>query len=133
MNFKERIKKVERDSVIVGSVQLEDGTKRNVYNTVSAKLVIKRMEVLSSGRLRLEIQDEYSSATLKKEDIIGEHVWYNEWGSFNGDERALNKREIEISNRSMIMPPPAQDLFVEFTKPIHEQLRNHLIRFYKGY
>lgn len=130
---KERVEKVERDSVVVGSVKRRDGSEQKVYNTVSAKLTINRMEVVSGGRLRIQIQDEYSSATLKKEDLIGEHVWYNEWGSFNGDERALSDSQIVMCERRMVPPPPAQDLFVEFTKPIYSQVRSHLTRFYRDY
>ncbi|MGL1889490.1 MAG: hypothetical protein OCD76_23450 [Reichenbachiella sp.] len=129
----ERIEKVERDSVVVGSVELEDGSNKKVYGTVSAKLTINRMEVVSKGRLRINIQDEYSGASLTKEVMVGEHVWFNEWGNFNGDERALNQDELDICNKKMVMPPPAQDLFIGFTKPIHGQLRNLMIRFYNGY
>ncbi|PIB34520.1 hypothetical protein BFP72_03390 [Reichenbachiella sp. 5M10] len=129
----ERVEQVQRDSVIVGSVTLDDGTTKDVYNTVSAKLSIRRMEVRSSGRLRLEVQDEYTNVTLDKEDFNGEFVWYNEWGSFNGDERALSQEQLNICNHKMIMPPPAQDLFVEFTKPIYDQLRTRLVRFYDDY
>ncbi len=129
----ERIEKVERDSVVVGAVKLDDGSTKKVYGTVSAKLTINRMEVVSKGRLRINIQDEYSGASLTKEVFVGEHVWFNEWGNFNGDERALNEDEIAICNRKMVMPPPAQDLFVAFTKPIYGQLRNHLKRFYNCY
>ncbi|MCV9385582.1 hypothetical protein [Reichenbachiella ulvae] len=129
----ERVEKVERDSVVVGTVELEDGSKKNVYNTVSAKLTIRRMEVISGGRLRMSVQDDYSGVVLTKEDFNGEFVWFNEWGTFNGDERALSDEQLAICNNKMMMPPPPQDLFVEFTKPIYGQLRSHLIRFYRDY
>ncbi|RJE74503.1 hypothetical protein [Reichenbachiella sp. MSK19-1] len=129
----ERVEKVERDSVVVGTVQLDDGTTKKVYNTVSAKLTIRKMEVLSAGRLRMSVQDEYARTILTKEDFGGEFVWFNEWGSFNGDERALSRDQLAICNAKMLMPPPPQDLFVEFTKPIYSQVRTHLRRFYDGY
>ncbi|UXP31217.1 hypothetical protein N6H18_12745 [Reichenbachiella agarivorans] len=129
----ERIEKVERDSVVVGQVKMDDGSIKKVYNTVSAKLTIRRMEVVSGGILRYHIQDEYSSVSLRKEDLRGEFVWYNQWGSFNGDERALSKEQLAICNGKMIMPPPPQELFVEFTRPIYSQLSSQLTRFYDGY
>ena len=45
-------------------------------------------------------------------------------GNYNGDKRALTKNQIEICNRRRINPIPPQQMFVEFTKPIHDQLRS---------
>ncbi|WP_109830751.1 hypothetical protein [Reichenbachiella versicolor] len=129
----QRVEKVERDSVVVGSVKLDDGTTKDAYNTVSAKLTINRMEVVSNGIVRMEVIDETSGSTLKKDDFGGEYIWFNEWGNFNGDERALTKEQIQITKNQQVMPPPVQDLFVEFTRPIFSQVRAHLIGFYRGY
>src|SRR5690606_36997512 len=56
------IETVTRDSVVVGTVKLEDGTKANVYNTVSAKVIIFRKEVISRGLFSMQIFDAHTNA-----------------------------------------------------------------------
>ncbi|UCE93086.1 MAG: hypothetical protein JSV73_09755, partial [Flavobacteriaceae bacterium] len=67
------------------------------------------------------------------QDFPGEFVWFHEWGQFNGDERALTEEQSLICSNRRINPAPPQQLFVEFTKPIQQQLHNRLISFYKNY
>lgn len=130
---KERIEKMESDSLKVGQITLDDGTKKDVLGIVKAKVSINRMEVVSKGLINLSIIQNYDQQEIIKEDFAGEYVWYNEWGNFNGDERALTKQQIEICNRKRIDPVAPQQMFVEFTKPIHDQLRRKLISFYHNY
>lgn len=130
----ERIEKMVRDSVIVGSVNLDNGRKKNVYGTVKAKVYLYKMQVISKGIVGLTIlENNFNKTTLIDDLIPGEYIWFNEWGNYNGDLRALNKKQKEISKRRKILPPPAQQMFIEFTKPIHEQLRVELINFYQNY
>jgi hypothetical protein len=60
-------------------------------------------------------------------------VWFTEWGSFNGDERALSKDQLALCDKRPAPPPPPQDLFVEFTKPIYNQVTPFLKDFYRKY
>ena len=129
----ERVEKVQKDSVVVGTVKLDDGTEKKAYNTVTAKVTINRMEVISQGMLRLTIEDRMSGNLLKTEDMSGQFIWFNEWGNFNGDERALNMEQLAICQRKQVMPPPPQDLFVEFARPIYAQVRAHLIGYYQQF
>ncbi|MEM8967027.1 MAG: hypothetical protein AAGE93_11465, partial [Bacteroidota bacterium] len=62
-----------------------------------------------------------------------EHIWFAEWGRFQGDERALNEEELALCNLPEAVPPPPQQLFVEFTKPLYDQLTDRLNRFYQNY
>jgi hypothetical protein len=55
------------------------------------------------------------------------------WGKFNGDERALTDQQISLCKRKELQPPEAQDLFLEFTKPIYNQLIPSLQGFYRNY
>lgn len=111
-----------KDSVIVGSITLEDGTKRNVYNSVEAKLTVSRKEIISKGLLSMQVFDAQSNALLLHEKFSSEFVWFSEWGHFNGDERALTPEQLEICENSELPPPPPQDLFIGFTGPIYNQL-----------
>jgi len=70
---------------------------------------------------------------LTAEKFPGEFVWYCEWGSYNGDERALTSKQLKISKLKEIAPPQPQDLFIEFTRPIYNQLTNKINSFYRNY
>ena len=111
-----------KDSVVVGTVELEDGSKQNVYNTVSAKVTKWHKEVISTGLLSMQVYDAQSNAVLTHQKFNGEFVWYSEWGNFNGDERALTDEQISMCGNHEVPPPPPQELFLEFTRPIYAQL-----------
>ncbi|MEN8186057.1 MAG: hypothetical protein ABFR05_02885 [Bacteroidota bacterium] len=130
----ERIKNMQADSVKVGEVTLDDRTKKDVYGTVKAKVIISRMEVISKGLVNLTItQNINDQRGLLNQNFPGEYVWFNEWGHFNGDERALTGNQYEICRRREMPPPPPQQMFLEFTKPILSQLGKRLEYFYRDY
>lgn len=121
------------DSVKVGEITLENGKKKPIYDIVSAKLITTRVEVISGGILSMEILDGYSQAVIHRDEVDGEFVWFDEWATYQGDERALNAKEKALCKRQPTVPPPPQDLFVQFTKPIYDQIISKLNRFYRGY
>ncbi|MEM9298848.1 MAG: hypothetical protein AAGA64_10710 [Bacteroidota bacterium] len=127
------IETLTKDSVVVGSVTLENGSKVDAYNTVKAKLTVNHKEVISNGLLSMRVFDGRTSAVLTHQKFNGEFIWFSEWGSFNGDERALTDEQIKICNSSEVPPPPPQDLFVEFTRPIYSQLVTSINSFYARY
>ena len=124
---------ISRDSVVVGSVTMEDGSKVDVYNTVKAKLNRWRKEVHSRGLLSFQVYDANTQALVTHQKFNGEFVWWSEWGNFNGDERALSQEQLRICNSQEALPPEAQDLFLEFTRPIYNQLVPALDSFYRRY
>lgn len=131
---KQTIEKLERDSVKLTTITLDNGQKRDVYGKVKAELTVNRMEVVSKGVINLSItHGGYDKRLLLKEDFGGQYIWFNEWGNFNGDERALSDEQLDICESKQVSPIPPQQMFVEFTKPIHSQLRNKLTNFYKNY
>jgi len=124
---------VSADSVEIGSTKLKNGETVKVFNKVKAKLHIHRREVISKGLLSLHIEAYNNQKLLENKQLGGKYVWFEEWGHFNGDERALNAEELEICKQEPILPPARQDLFVEFTKPIYTQLTAEISRFYRRY
>ncbi len=122
-----------KDSVIVGSVTLEDGSKVDAYNTVKAKLTTNHKEVISSGLLSMRIFDGRSNGLLTHQKFNGDFVWFSEWGNFNGDERALSAAQLRICYLSEVPPPVPQNLFIEFTRPIYGQLVTAVNSFYARY
>lgn len=129
---KETIQELKRDSVVVGTVDIPGG-KKNVYGTVKAKLITYRRELISNGLLDATILDFQLNSVLSEKKFPGQYVWFTEWGSFNGDERALTKEQLALCNRKPALPPGPQALFVEFTKPIYTQVTSYLKSFYSRY
>jgi hypothetical protein len=121
-----------KDSVKVGEVKVE-GKKIDVFNKVTAKLTINRKTVSSKGLLDMKIIDPYTNTVIHQDKMMGEFVWFSEWGNFNGDERALTTQQKQICNRREVPPPPPQDLFIEFCKPLHDQATNKIRNFYRNY
>lgn len=124
---------VSKDSVVVGKVTVEDGTTLDAYNTVSAKLTTNRKEIVSRGLVSMKVYDGNGSAVLSHNKFPGEFVWISEWASFNGDERALTDKQLKLCTLSEATPPPPQDMFIEFTRPIYEQVVQAVNGFYSKY
>jgi hypothetical protein len=105
----------------------------NVYNTVKAKLHHFRKEVISRGEVSFYVVDSQTGNVLRHQRIPSEFVWFSEWGYFNGDERALTDKHLSICKQKEVPPPPPQDMFVAFARPIFNQLTGEFSRFYAGY
>ncbi|MFY0651146.1 MAG: membrane lipoprotein lipid attachment site-containing protein [Cyclobacteriaceae bacterium] len=129
----QQIREVKSDTIKVGEVTLDDGTKKDAMGVVKAKMTVNRMEIISKGILSLEIVKGNGDSRVLLQNFPGEFVWFNEWGNFNGDERALTKEDKLIIKNAQVPPPPPRQLFLEFTKPIYVQLTNRLRGFYKNY
>lgn len=123
---------IKRDSVQVGEVEMEDGKKKPVLGTVSAKLITRRLEVLSGGILSMTVNNGFNKTRVFRDELPGEFLWFAEWGTFKGDERALNEEQAKVCDSIETSPPLPQDLFVEFTKPIYSQLTEKLNRYYQN-
>jgi hypothetical protein len=130
---KESVQELSRDSVEVGTVTLADGKKVKAYNTVRAKLRVNRRELISKGVLDVTIVELANNRVITQRKFPGQFVWFVEWGSFNGDERALNNEQLAMCKRKPIPPPGPQDLFIEFTRPIYNQVTPFLKSFYQQY
>ena len=130
---KETVVDVSRDSVEVGTVTLPDGTVKKVYNTVKAKLSTYRREIISNGLLDVTIIDFPLDKVISQRKFPGQFIWYTEWSTFNGDERALNHDQLAKCNKKPVPVPRQQELFIEFTKPIYNQLTPYLRDFYRKY
>ncbi len=130
---KETVRELSRDSVEVGTVTLSNGSKVKAYNTVKAKLRVDRREVVSKGVLDVTIVDLPLNRIVTQKKFPGEYVWNMEWGSFNGDERALNDKQLSMCRQKPVSPPEQQELFIEFTKPIFNQVSPFLKTFYQQF
>jgi hypothetical protein len=123
---------VKRDSVVTGSVNV-GGKTYDSYATVTAKFTKYQREISSGGTLDVRILDATNSRVIEQRKFSGEYVWKTIWGSYNGDERALSSEQKDLSKREPQLPPPNQDLFLEFTKPIYTQVVSYVRTFYSRF
>jgi hypothetical protein len=134
--LREKEETVTRDSVKIGETKVKEGDKTKtvpVYGTVKAKLKTYRKEVSSNGLLSMIVVDAKTNGVLKHDKFSDTYVWVNEWGNFNGDERALSSQQLAMCNRKEIQPPDAQTLFLEFAGPIYNKLTPSIRNFYQRY
>ena len=124
---------VSKDSVVIGEIKLQDGTKKSVYGTVTAKMTSYKKQLKSDGRVSMRIFNGEGNGLLKHEKIDGSYVWTSEWGSFNGDSRALSDHQLKICESKEQIPPANQDMFIRFTEPIYRQLTSKLRSEYRQY
>lgn len=128
----EKEQTVTKDSVKIGETKVEDKTIP-VYGTVKAKLTTYRKEILSNGVVSMVVMDANSNGILTHKKFNGEYAWVSSWARFNGDERALTDEQLKLCNTKEVPPPDKQDMFLEFTRPIYNQLTPAIKSFYKNY
>jgi len=131
-NLREKEETVSKDSVKVGEAKIE-GKVVPVYNTVKAKLTTYRKEVLSAGLLSMIVVDARTNGVLTHRKFEGSYTWVSTWARFNGDERALTDQQLALCKQRETQPPVAQDLFLEFTRPLYDQIIPALRQFYQNY
>lgn len=125
-------KEIRKDSVLTGTVMI-NGVKRNVFGTVKAYYTLNKREVLSQGTLSVRVINAQTNSIIDHKKFSGEYVWFSSWADYKGDERALSSEQIKTTNKKPLPPPPPQDLFVEFTRPIFSQVTSYLDNFYRRY
>ena len=130
--LKEKAETLTKDSVKVGEAKIE-GKTVPVYNTVKAKFTTFRKEITSTGLVSMVVVDAKTNGILTTRKFNGQFVWISEWARFNGDERALSNEQLKICKLREQQPPNPQDLFLEFTKPIYNQLIPAVRGFYQNY
>ncbi len=125
---KERVEKLRRDSVVIG-----ENRQGKIYGTVNANYSVFEKQVTSSGLLNFAVIDLNTNKRLRNQKITGTHVWIDQWAAFQGDQRALDNQQYNLTRKREVMPPSPGILFVEFTKPIYSQLVEQINSFYSRY
>lgn len=124
----------ESEQELTRDVKIEKkDTTRVEYKTYRAKLKTISDKIISGGLLEVGITEFNSSRLLYSEKIPGEFTWQNQYGLFVGDIEALNDFQRNLVERRVVSPPPPQTLFMEFTRPIFDQLKGKLPRFFQKY
>ncbi|HPW63861.1 MAG TPA: hypothetical protein PLJ13_16305 [Cyclobacteriaceae bacterium] len=108
-----------------------DTTK--VFGKVKATVHQYKKTITSRGVLNFRIIDAKTRAVISEQRMPSETVWVSEWLTYNGDSRALTPEQVNLAKRKELPSPSNQDLFVEFSKPLFDQITNKMVEFYKNY
>ena len=97
------------------------------------KADLQRFEktIESGGLLNIAIVEPSSRSVLFQQKIPSTSVWENYWATYQGDKRALTEEELALAQEKELLPPPPQDLFYSFTRPLFDQMANLLRRRYR--
>ena len=124
----------EKEETLEKKVKIESkDTTRVQYKTYTAKLKTFTDKVYSGGTLRVRIIDPANDKLLLDELVPGSFTWVNDYAMFIGDKEALNNNQFELTKRKAVPLPPEQDLFIELTEPIYNQVTQNLNRFFRKY
>jgi hypothetical protein len=128
--YVDRIQRDVSKEIVVGTTKDSTGKEFNIYKTVKATLFITKKTVVSKGLLDYRITNTGNGQLLRTDRIPGSYTWLNQFGTFKGDERALSDEDKQLMGGYDMPPPPPTDLFMEFTRPIYDQLARDLQSFY---
>lgn len=112
----------------------KDSTVTRIRSVLKrGKIKIITDQVASGGLLELKAVEFQSQKIVFTDKITGQYLWQNKYGIFIGDPEVLDNALANIVNNKVLMPPPAQDMFVLFTKPIFNQLGEKLTNYFMQY
>jgi len=110
----------------------KENQKEKVYATVHATMFIFTKTITSNGVLDFKIIDARTNSVISQEKLPGEFIWQTEWATYNGDSRALTDDQIQLTKQKEAPPPSPQGLFIEFTRPIYDQMIRKVSNYYSG-
>jgi hypothetical protein len=129
----EKEQQMVKDSVIIATETLPNKVKKHTYGTVKADMHTFTKTLTSSGLLDMRIVDASSNSIVNQNKLPGTFVWETKWGWYNGDERALSAEQLNYIKLREANPPAPQQLFIEFTKPIFNQVVSKISSYYGAY
>ncbi|NML39030.1 hypothetical protein HHL17_17640 [Chitinophaga sp. G-6-1-13] len=130
--FVDRLQRDVSKEIVTGTSKDTSGKIINIYTTVKATLFITKKTVVSKGLLDYQITDTNNGRVLRTDRIPGSYTWLNQFGTYRGDYRALSDEDKNMIGGQDVAPPPPQDLFIEFTRPIYDQLERDLRSYYSN-
>ena len=122
---------VKRENVPV-TVDI-NGRQTTATTTVTANFTTFKREIISGGKLHLRVIEAATGNIAQQRSFEGKYTWVSNWGSYTGDDRALSDAQKKLAAQQATVPPPNQDLFIEFTKPIYTQVVSYVKNVYRSY
>ncbi len=129
--LKETRETVSKDSVRIGKAKDSLGNTFDVYGTVEADLRIFSKTIESGGLLDVVVVNPNTDEVLLQQKIPSTYAWINEWATYKGDKRALNKEELSLTRERELLPPQPQEMFEAFAQPLQRKATNLIRRRYR--
>ena len=105
----------------------------NVYATVHAVMTTYEKTITSTAVLSMTITDNTLDKVLKVERFPVEHVWQSTWATFNGDERALTKEQLELTTKKELPAPSKDEIFNMLSEEFYHKVTQNISNFYSRY
>lgn len=128
--YVDRARREVSKEIVTSTTRDTTGKTINTYTTVRATIVTTKTTVESRGLLDYQIADINSGKILRSDRIPGSYTWFNQFATYTGDSRALSEADLAAIGGRDLPPPPPQELFMEFTRPIYNQLEKDLRDYY---
>lgn len=125
-------KEVSRE---IEAASTKDSTGKKVvtrYKTVKATLYFVKATVVSEGLLDYRVIDVANNNIIHGDRLPGSYTWVNEFAYYKGDLQALTDQERSQMGGEDIPPPPPQELFMLFTRPIYDRLTSDMQSMYNS-
>jgi len=123
----------EKEESLIHREQVAINDTTNITKTYRAKLKTFTDEVISNGRLNYKIIDFQTNKLMRDQLVPGAFTWINEYAIYVGDRKALTEHQYSLTRNKTLPLPPNQELFIEFTRPIYDQLTVDLNSFFRRY
>lgn len=131
--YVDRTEREVSKQIVVSTVKDSTGKETiKRYGTVKAKVYVIKATVVSEGLLDYRLIDVATNNIVRTDRLPGSYTWVNQYGYFKGDERALSDEDKALMGGEDIPPPPPQELFMLFTKPIYDQLTGEMQAVYNN-
>lgn len=131
--YVDRTEREVSKQIVVATVKDSTGKETiKRYGTVKAKVYVVKSTIVSKGLLDYQLIDVASNNIVRTDRLPGSYTWVNQYGYFKGDERALSDEDKSLMGGEDIPPPPPQELFMLFTKPIYDQLTSEMQAVYNN-
>ncbi|SKA45872.1 hypothetical protein SAMN04488128_107130 [Chitinophaga eiseniae] len=128
--YVDRARREVSKEIVTSTTKDTTGKTINTYTTVRATIVTTKTTVESRGLLDYQIADISNGKILRSDRIPGSYTWFNQFATYTGDSRALSEADMASIGGRDLPPPPPQELFMEFTRPIYNQLEKDLRDYY---
>lgn len=126
------VERCKKDSVLTGYTNVR-GTRYPVYGSVTATYTEYTIKVAATGTLNIRITDNDAKRIVFQDRAASTHVWETKWGTYQGDERALSDRQMNMCRQRREAIPQPQYFFYEVSKPMYHRAVQSISNFYRGY
>lgn len=105
----------------------KDSSGRKTYETVYATVHITRQTYTGYAEMRVDIIDVAGKKNVSSNTYRENYNRQDEYGSYNGDSRALSGNDWSIVNNSNFNQPSKEEILNELYRKIYPQVKSRVI------